>query len=202
MESSSAFLTIDEPAEAVYKVKASKFLAFAWPVKNEYEIKAHLQNLKQKFPDANHHCFAWRLWPGKDKFRYYDDGEPSGTAGRPIYGQILSRDITNILVVVVRYFGGIKLGTSGLIDAYKTSTAIVLENAKIVELTIKCSLRLRYPYELTNQAMRLVKEFKAEIISSDYSQKCELLIRFDASFKQFALQKLREVYGLEVDEVD
>ncbi len=202
MESSSVILTIDEPAETVYKVKASKFLAFAYPVQNEDEIKAHLQNLKKKFPDANHHCFAWRLGPGKDKFRYYDDGEPSGTAGRPIYGQILSRDITNVLVVVVRYFGGTKLGTSGLIDAYKTSTAMVLESAKIVEFTLKCSLRLIYPYELTSQAMRLVKELKADIISSDYLQKCELLIRFDAYLKQIAIQKINEVYGLEVVEVD
>ncbi|MEJ5303133.1 MAG: YigZ family protein [Bacteroidales bacterium] len=202
MESSSVILTIAEPAEAVYKVKASKFLAFAYPVQNEDEIKAHLQNLKKKFPDANHHCFAWRLGPGKDKFRYYDDGEPSATAGRPIYGQILSRDITNVLIVVVRYFGGIKLGTSGLIDAYKTSAALVLENTKIVEFTLKCSLRLLYSYELTNQAMRLVKELKAEIISSEYLQKCELLIRFDASLKQFAIQKISEVYGLDVNEVD
>ena len=201
MESSNAFLTLAAPAEAVYKVKASRFLAYAWPVQTDNEIKGLLQTLKQKYPDANHHCFAWRLGPGKDRFRYYDDGEPSGTAGRPIYGQILSRDLTDVLVVVVRYFGGIKLGTSGLIEAYKTSAAMVLDNASIIRHTLQCSLRLSFPYDLTSLVMRLVKELNAEIISSTYLNNCELIIKFDASLHQAAIQKVNEIYGLEAEDI-
>lgn len=202
MEASHAFLTIAGPAEAVYKVKASKFFAYAWPVQTDNEIKSHLQALMHKYPDANHHCYAWRLGPRKDRFRYYDDGEPSGTAGRPIYGQILSRDLTNVLVVIVRYFGGTKLGTSGLIEAYKTSAALVLDNASIINQTLQCSLRLRFPYELTTQAMRMVKELKAEIISGTYLQDCELIFKIDASLRQAAIQRLHEVYGLTVEEIE
>lgn len=192
------FLTLASASEAVYKVKASKFLAFAWPVESENEVKTLLQSLKLRYPDANHHCFAWRLGPGKDKYRYYDDGEPSGTAGRPIYGQILSRDLTNVLVVVVRYFGGTKLGTSGLIDAYKTSAALVLDAAPSVKRTLKCTLMVRFPYELTSPVMRLLKEWHAEIVSSSYQEVCELVVSLDAAERFKAVESLKEIFGVEV----
>jgi uncharacterized YigZ family protein len=125
--------TISAPAEAIFKEKRSKFYAFAFPVENEAEIKEKIAFLKKKYHDARHHCYAYILGADKATFRMNDDGEPSGTAGRPIHGQLLSREITNVLVVVVRYFGGVRLGTGGLRVAYKTAAKEVLENALIVE---------------------------------------------------------------------
>ncbi|MGC8864736.1 MAG: IMPACT family protein [Bacteroidales bacterium] len=201
MKSSAEFLTLASTSEAVYKVKASKFLAFAWSVESENEIKGLLQNLKLKFPDADHHCFAWRLGPGKDKYRYYDDGEPSGTAGRPIFGQILSRNLTNVLVVVVRYFGGTKLGTAGLIDAYKTAAAMALDAAPLVNRSLKFRVKLRFSYQLTSRVMRLVKEWNAEVVSTSYDQVCEMIISLDVTLRSRVMESLRETYGLEVDEL-
>lgn len=200
MELPTEFLTLASASEALYKVKASKFLAFAWPVESENEVKSVLQTLKLRYPDANHHCYAWRLGLGKEKYRYYDDGEPSGTAGRPIYGQILSRDLTNVLVVVVRYFGGIKLGASGLIDAYKTSAAMVLDAAILVKRRLKSKIKLRFPYELTSQVMRLVKEWNAEIVSSSYEEFCELVVSVEASLRLKALETLKDIYRVEIIE--
>jgi len=131
-----AFNTILAPAEAIFKEKRSKFLAFAFPVENEAEIKEKIAFLKKKYHDARHHCYAYILGAEKLVYRMNDDGEPSGTAGRPIHGQLLSKDVTNVLVVVVRYFGGIKLGTGGLRVAYKMAAKEVLENATIVEKTV------------------------------------------------------------------
>jgi len=129
---SESFKTISAPAEAIFKEKRSKFLAFAFPVENETEIKEKIAFLKKKYHDARHHCYAYILGADKSSYRMNDDGEPSGTAGRPIHGQLLSKDVTNVLVVVVRYFGGIKLGTGGLRVAYKMATKEVLENATII----------------------------------------------------------------------
>ena len=125
--------TISAPAEAIFKEKRSKFLSFAYPVENEAEIKEKIAFLKKKFHDARHHCYAYILGADKTAYRMNDDGEPSGTAGRPIHGQLLSKEVTNVLVVVVRYFGGVKLGTGGLRVAYKMAAKEVLENAIIVE---------------------------------------------------------------------
>jgi len=127
------FRTISAPAEAIYKEKRSKFLAFAYPVINEAEIKEKIAFLKKKYHDARHHCYAYILGADKAIYRMNDDGEPSGTAGRPIHGQLLSKDVTNVLVVVVRYFGGVKLGIGGLRVAYKIATKEVMEKAEIVE---------------------------------------------------------------------
>ena len=128
--------TISAPAEAIFKEKRSKFLAFAYPVENEAEIKEKIAFLKKKYHDARHHCYAYILGANKAAYRMNDDGEPSGTAGRPIHGQLLSKDVTNVLVVVVRYFGGVKLGTGGLRVAYKLATKEVLENATIIEKNV------------------------------------------------------------------
>ena len=130
------FKTIAAPAEAIYKEKRSKFLAFAYPVENEAEIKEKISFLKKKYHDARHHCYAYILGANKATFRMNDDGEPSGTAGRPIHGQLLSKDVVNVLIVVVRYFGGVKLGTGGLRIAYKLAAKEVLENVTIIEKNV------------------------------------------------------------------
>jgi uncharacterized YigZ family protein len=128
--------TISAPSEAIFKEKRSKFLAFAYPVENETEIKEKITFLKKKYHDARHHCYAYILGADKSTYRMNDDGEPSGTAGRPIHGQLLSKEVTNVLIIVVRYFGGVKLGTGGLRVAYKLSAKEALENATIIEKSV------------------------------------------------------------------
>ncbi|MBL7932384.1 MAG: YigZ family protein, partial [Bacteroidia bacterium] len=139
---SDSYLTIDQTYEAVVREKGSRFLAYAFPVLSEAEIKAKLNSLRKEHPTANHHCYAWRLGADKLAFRTNDDGEPSNTAGKPIFSQIQSRDLTNILIVVVRYFGGTLLGVSGLISAYKAAASEVLQQAKIEEKFIMFEYRV------------------------------------------------------------
>lgn len=173
------YKTIEAPSEGIYREKASKFLAFAFPVSTEDQVKEELAKLKKLHFSSNHHCYAYILGFDRSAYRINDDGEPSGTAGRPIYGQILSYDLTNVLVVVVRYFGGTKLGVSGLINAYKTVTSEALSNAKIIEKQVHDVYSVRYKYEMMNAIMRMVKEENWNVLSSSYDNDCllELSIR-------------------------
>ena len=141
------YRTLASPSEGLYKEKGSKFLAFAYPVHNLDDIKAHLEQLRKDYFDARHHCYAYILGPRKDAFRANDDGEPSGTGGRPIHGQLLSADLTDTLIVVVRYFGGILLGASGLANAYKTAARDAIDHATIIEKTIDVRYRFLFAYE-------------------------------------------------------
>ncbi|MDR1740006.1 MAG: YigZ family protein [Bacteroidales bacterium] len=150
------YRTIANPVEGIYKDKGSKFLAFAFPVSDKHQAEEYVAGLRKKYFDARHHCYAYRI--GENEFRINDDGEPSGTAGKPIYGQILSQDITNILIVVVRYFGGTLLGTSGLIKAYKNATADALQNASIIECVRTSTLTINFPYEKTSAVMKILKD--------------------------------------------
>ncbi len=154
--SSDTYRTIASPAEGIYKDKGSKFLAFAFPVSDKQQVEQHISELRKKYFDARHHCYAYRI--GENEFRKNDDGEPSGTAGNPIYGQILSHDITNVLIVVVRYFGGTLLGTSGLIKAYKNATTDSLQNASIIECVRTSTLTINFPYEKTSAVMKFLKD--------------------------------------------
>ncbi len=162
------FLTIAEPAEGLYKEKGSKFLAFAYPVTTEEEIKEHIDTLKKKYYDARHHCYAYILGRNKDRFRANDDGEPSSTAGKPILGQLYSNDVTNVLIVVVRYFGGKKLGASGLIVAYKTAAADALEHAKIIPYVVKQDISVWSSFAEVDLVMRVAKNFDLQVLSQDY----------------------------------
>lgn len=166
----TSFYTIKEASEALYKELGSKFLAFACPVNNEAEIKANLEGLKKKYFDASHHCYAWMLGASGDRFRAFDDGEPNHSAGDPILGQIRSKNRTNILIVVVRYFGGTKLGVGGLVKAYKTASAAVLSNAEIVEKIITRTFSITYAYESTPEVMSMVKEFDLHIEAQEFSE--------------------------------
>ena len=157
---SDSYLTIEAPAEALYKDKGSRFLAFAYPVANEEQIRERVDALRKKYFDATHHCYAWRLGPSGDSFRAVDDGEPSSTAGRPILGQMLSRNVTNALIVVVRYFGGTKLGVPGLIAAYRESAAAALDASSVVERTVDAVLEIGFGYLVLNDVMRIVKEMQ------------------------------------------
>lgn len=168
------YKTIKAPCEGIYKEKGSKFLAFAFPVTSETEIKNHVDSIKKEYYDARHHCYAYILGPDKATYRANDDGEPSGTAGRPIHGQLLSKDITNTLVIVVRYFGGIKLGVSGLINAYKTATKDALDNAEVVEKTVNEIYRVEFEYPLMNDVMRLLKDEGLEQFNQRFEINCSL----------------------------
>ena len=168
------YRTIAAPSEGLYKEKGSKFLAFAYPVRTIDEVKAHLERLRKDYFDARHHCYAYILGPRKDAFRANDDGEPSGTGGRPIHGQLLSADLTDTLVVVVRYFGGILLGASGLANAYKTAARDAIDHAQIIEKTIDARYRLLFEYVTMNDVMRILKDFDLKPENQQFDLDCSL----------------------------
>ena len=170
------YKTIKMPAEGLYKEKGSKFIALAYPVDTEEKIKSLLAEIRTKYYDARHHCYAYRLGADKKRFRTNDDGEPSSTAGKPILGQILSADLTNILIVVVRYFGGIKLGVSGLIQAYKEAAADAIAHADIIEKTENRILRVRFSYGVMNEVMRVVKEEEPEVLDRMFELECRMTL--------------------------
>ena len=165
---SDSYYTIKFPHQALIKDRGSKFIGFVFPVVNESEIKNHLLQLRKEHPNANHHCYAWRLGADKSAFRFNDDGEPSNTAGKPIYGQIQAKDLTNVLLVVVRYFGGTLLGVGGLINAYKTAAAEAINGAIILEKFILFEYRIEFDEDVINHVMRILKINEAKIISHTY----------------------------------
>lgn len=169
---SDEYKTITHSAQGSFRDKGSKFLAFAFPAASEQEVKQHLETLKKLYFDATHHCYAYVLGFDKSAYRVNDDGEPSGTAGRPIYGQILSNDLTNILIVVIRYYGGTKLGVPGLINAYRTSAAEALKNATVANRIVKEIYQIEYPYEGMNDVMKIIKDETLEVINNDFGMKC------------------------------
>uniref|UniRef100_UPI004055B507 IMPACT family protein n=1 Tax=Alistipes sp. TaxID=1872444 RepID=UPI004055B507 len=194
-----SYLTIAGPAEAYNRERSSKFLSFAFPVENEEEIRAALEPLRKRFFDATHHCYAWRLGPEGESFRANDDGEPSGTAGRPILGQLLSAGVTNCLVVVVRYFGGTKLGVPGLIAAYKEATQEVLAQCHIIERTVDDHLTIYFPYVVMNDVMRILKEEQPTIIEQLFDNLCTIRLSMRKSLSEKLIGRLRKVEGLTLE---
>ncbi len=169
-----SFLTIESATEGSYKEKGSKFLAFACPVNSEEEVKGRIDALKKEYYDARHHCFAFVLGTDKAKYRAFDDGEPNHSAGDPILGQIRSKNLTNVLIVVVRYFGGTKLGVGGLISAYKIAAEEALNKAVIIEREVMQKIELHYNYTATPEVMRLIKEFDITILDQQFNESGEL----------------------------
>ena len=192
-------MTIAEPSEAIYKERSSKFLTYAYPVESETEIKELLDALRKEYYDATHHCYAYRLGPQGEQFRANDDGEPSGTAGKPILGQLLSANLTNCLVVVVRYFGGTKLGVSGLIQAYKESTAEVIAVSKIVEKTVDRIIRIEFSYISMNGVMKVIKEMSPRIDEQVFDNLCTMRLRIRESEADILIAKLEKVEGVTVE---
>lgn len=168
------YKTVSKRSQGLYKDKGSRFISFAVPVKTESEIKAELDVIRKQFYDARHHCYAWILGFDKSAFRANDDGEPSGTAGKPIHGQLLSNDLTNTLIIVVRYFGGIKLGVRGLIDAYKAAAADAIANNEIVTKIIHEVYVVSFDYVDMNDVMRIMKEENLDQIDQQFEIKCQL----------------------------
>lgn len=168
------YKTIEVQGEGAYSEKRSKFLSFAIPVTTVEEVKAHVEAFQKKYYDARHVCYAYRLGERGDQERANDNGEPSGTAGKPILGQIHSKELTNVLVIVVRYFGGVKLGTSGLIVAYRIAAAEALDSVEHIEKTINDEIVLHFPYELLNEVLRIVKEEEPKVVEQLFDNDCLL----------------------------
>lgn len=188
--------TIKQSTEALFKDRGSKFLAFAYPISNEQEVKKHLDALRGLHPKANHHCYAYRLGTDRSQFRVNDDGEPSGSAGRPILNVLLSKDITNILVVVVRYFGGTLLGVPGLINAYKSSTVEALAEAEFVQKTVNDIYEVSFDFEAMNDVMKVVKEFGLKISNQTYDNRCALTIEIRKSMLNQVMGKMEKIDSL------
>lgn len=195
MQPDDLYRTVAAPAEAACRERSSKFLAWIYPVRTEEEIREHLETLRKRFFDATHHCYAWRLGPRGEAFRANDDGEPSGTAGKPILGQLLSNELTDCLVVVVRYFGGTKLGVPGLIAAYKESAAAAIEAAQIVERTVDRIVTVDFPYVAMNDIMRVVKELQPRIGEQTFDNLCTLRLTIRESRADLLEERLRKAGG-------
>lgn len=189
------YLTVAVPAEAASRERSSKFLSFVYPVRTEEEIRSRLEALRKEYFDATHHCYAWRLGPAGGAFRANDDGEPSGTAGRPILGQLLSHALTDCLVVVVRYFGGTKLGVAGLIAAYREAAAEAIAAARIVERTVDRTVTVDFPYEAMNAVMRAVKEEQPRIEEQLFDNLCTMRLTIRESRAEALVDKLRKAGG-------
>jgi uncharacterized YigZ family protein len=194
------YKTIDQQGESMHRVMASKHLGIALHVNSEAEVKTLLENWKNEHHNANHICYAWRLGWDKSKYRLSDDGEPSGTAGKPIYGQIVSADLTNVLVAVIRYFGGTKLGTGGLIDAYKTAAAQAIQSAIIVERDASQIIEVQFPYADMPQIMKYLKSLQMVKMEANLDQVCTMKIGLSGKmlepFQKWADEQLHFKYEL------
>lgn len=190
------YKTIQELSEGVYRVKGSKFIAYLYPINSENDLKDIIVALKAEHPKARHHCWALRLSPDRTVFRLNDDGEPSGTAGRPILNTLLSNELTNILAVVVRYFGGTLLGVPGLINAYKSATVEAVKNAKIIEKTVNSVFRIEFGHPQMNEVMKIVKEEDLKISNQNFDLNCSFLLEIRQSQVNKVIGKLEKIEGL------
>ncbi len=197
------YKTIEEPSEeTLFKDRNSKFFGYAFPVLNEEDIKNALEELKKKHHSARHFCYAWQLGVETISYRANDDGEPNNSAGMPIYGQIQAFDVTNILIVSVRYFGGTKLGVGGLINAYKNSAQLALEASKIIIKTIDVQFQLSFGYEVMNKVMRIVKEKQLTIVSQTLELDCQYIISVRKKEAEAILEIFTNLYKVEVKKLD
>jgi len=193
------YRTIAEPADGIFRDKGSKFIAYAYPFRDENKLKEIIAQLKAEHPKARHHCWAYRLTPDRSIFRVNDDGEPSGTAGRPILNVLLSQDITNVLVVVVRYFGGTLLGVPGLINAYKTATQEAIDVAEVVERTVNDVYAVHFDYLQMNDVMKIVKEYDLKVLSQNFDTTCTIHVEMRKLQVNEVVGKLDNIEGIEVD---
>lgn len=192
------YFTIEKTATAEFKDRGSKFLAYAWPVKTVEQVKECLAEVKKEHPKATHHCFAYRLGTDGMQFRASDDGEPSGTAGKPILGQIDSKQLTDTFVVVVRYFGGTLLGAPGLINAYKSAAAMVLQLIPAVQKNVEVKYNLNFDYTIMNEVMMVVKQQNCTVYSQELQLFCNMQIGVPKAVQELALLKFKDILGLEI----
>ncbi len=192
----SHFFTVKNESEGLYKEKGSKFLSFAFPVSSEEEVREQLDLLRKKLHDARHHCYAYVVGMKDQAYRANDDGDPSHSAGDPILGQIRSFELTNVLVVVVRYFGGTKLGVGGLIHAYKTATEEALTKASKKEIFEEVDLLFQFPYDLLSAVERLITELDIAVINRDFQEDCRIKARIKTQFVDQLKNKTSDLYNL------
>lgn len=198
MSNDNYYNTIEKPSVAEFKDRGSKFIAYAYPVRDINDFKEKLAALKKEHPKAVHHCFAYRLGLDGNNYRVSDDGEPSGSAGRPILGQIDSKQLTNVAVMVVRYFGGTLLGVPGLINAYKSATALALPTTSVVQKPVLINYRLQFDYTQMNEVMRVVKQFDCAVLKQDAQLFCSMEIAVPKFFVSEVLNKLKDLRGVEL----
>lgn len=191
-----AYLTLAKASEGLYKEKGSKFLAFAYPVSSETEVKEIMEELKKKYFDARHHCYAYIIGKDKAVYRANDDGEPSHSAGDPILGQIRSHNLSDVLIAVIRYFGGTKLGVGGLIHAYKTAAAEAIANNHITEKVIKKTIEFTFDYLTLNEVMKLIKDYDLDIITQQFDNKCLMKLSVRQSLQEEVMSKLESIEDL------
>jgi uncharacterized YigZ family protein len=193
---SDTYKTISGESKGLFKDRGSRFIGIAVPVKSQEDIKGKLEELRKEYHDARHHCYAYVLSPDRQLWRANDDGEPSGTAGKPILGQINSKELTDILIVVIRYFGGTLLGVSGLINAYRTAASDAISNAEIIEKTVKCIYRIEFPYLSMNDVMKVLKEESIGQQNHSFGDLCSIEISFRLSASDKILDRLSKIEGL------
>jgi uncharacterized YigZ family protein len=195
------FYTIEKPSQAEYKDRGSRFLAFAFPIQTTDDYKKALKSLKEEHPKAAHHCSAFRLGTDGNNFRASDDGEPAGSAGKPILGQLDSKNLTNVAVVVVRYFGGTLLGVPGLIHAYKTATSLALQLTPIVEKPVLVSYELQFEYNLMNEVMIFVKRYGCTVLENEAQLFCRMVVGVPKAEESVFLDRIGDLHGVEVRKV-
>ena len=201
MKEKDYYFTIETTAIAEFKDRGSKFLAYSFPLKNAGDFKKHLQDLKQEHPKAVHHCFAYRIGTDGNNFRQSDDGEPSGTAGKPILGQIDSKELTDILIVVVRYFGGTLLGVPGLINAYKTASSLVLQCTAIVQKAVEVDYELQFNYTEMNDVMQIIKHFNCSILKNERQLFCRMEIGIQKNKLTEVLETIKGIQNVEIKQI-
>ena len=194
-----AYLTIKEPSEGIYKEKGSKFIAFAYPIYSEEDFKEHLSQLKKDYHDARHHCYAFRLGLTENEYRYSDDGEPNNSAGKPIYGQLLSSNITNVAIIVIRYFGGTKLGVGGLITAYKEAAKDAINNAKIVKRTVNHYYKIKFEYPIMSDVMNFVKQYNLNVTNQVFENSCLIEFNIRTQEADQVINVLEKIEGVKIE---
>ncbi|EKT4509560.1 YigZ family protein [Flavobacterium psychrophilum] len=203
MEIQDTYFTINKPAtEVLYKEKNSKFFGYTFPITSEEDVKRHIENLKKQHFSARHWCYAYQIGTDKIQYRANDDGEPNNSAGMPIYGQIQSYNVTNILVVVVRYFGGIKLGVGGLITAYKTTAQMALDESEIIEKTINIHFVVGFDYKNMNKVMRVIKEKNITIVSQKMEESCQIEIASRKKNASSIFDIFDQIFEVEIKKVN
>ncbi len=198
----TSYSTISQPSVAEFKDRGSKFIAYAYPITTVVDFKKILQQLKKDHPKAVHHCFAYRLGVDENNFRVSDDGEPSGTAGRPILGQVDSRQLTDVLVVVVRYFGGTLLGVPGLINAYKMAASMALQLTPVTRKQVEVKYSIAFDYTQMNEVMRILKSYHCTILSQDVQLFCNIIVGVPKNHLQEVLQELKELQNVETEKCE
>ncbi|QIK61135.1 YigZ family protein [Dysgonomonas sp. HDW5A] len=196
------FKTVKETSKGLFTEKKSKFISFAIPVQTVEDVKIEVEKYRKEYYDARHVCWAYMLGSGRDEFRSNDDGEPSGTAGKPILGQINSNELTNILIVVIRYFGGVKLGTSGLIVAYKEAAIEAIANAEIIEKTVDLEISFQFEYPFMNDVMKIVKDLEPAILNQQYDTDCFMTLKIRKGLYDQLISRLEKVESLHFPQTD